>query len=293
MNPLKYVGRDIALTQEQGLYIESQVKEAARRNMKGRMLFGDSVRKIDSGAQSYKYYTITHGSAAAFDYMFPGKTSLDQVDLQPTTVAIPNLHKEFQIGKLDLASSMMGSGTPINTTQAESAAFKVATAEDTLLIQGWTQDGTNYDINGLYQSAGNSESTSLNWGTSANIATSIQNALALLDADNINGPFNLTLNSAQFSETLALIANTAVTYRQWILEQIGGQIISTPAMTAGTGMLTPVNPNGAFEYVVAENITTETMVQDIEKGSGLFGRVYVRGLPVVYDSNAICKLTNI
>jgi uncharacterized linocin/CFP29 family protein len=293
MNTLSYVGRtDSNLTAEQGLYIESQVKEAARRNLKGRMLFGPAVRKIDSGAQSYKYNKLTHGSAAAFDYTYPGKTSIDSIDLQPTTVAMPNIHKEFQIGKLDLASSYL-SGTPLNTTQAESCAYKVAWAEDALLINGWSQDGTTYEINGLYQAAGNSEATNLDWGAAANIATSIQNSLALLDADNINGPFNLTLNSTQFSQTLAVMANTAVTYRQWIKEQIGGQIISSPAMTAGTGMLTPVNPNGAFEYVVAEDITTKTAAQSLEEGEGLFGRVYVRGLPVIYDSNAICKLTTI
>jgi uncharacterized linocin/CFP29 family protein len=292
MNTLRHVGIDNNLTAEQGLYLEAAVKEAARRNMKGRMLFGSNVRKIDSGAQSYKYNKITHGSAAAFDYTYPGKMSLDQIDVQPTTVAIPNIHKEFQINKLDLESSRM-SGTPLNTTEAESKTYTVATGEDNLLIQGWSQDGTNYDINGLYQSAGNSDATSLNWGTAANIATSIQNGLALLDADNINGPFNLSLNSTQYSETLAVIANTAVTYRQWIKEQIGGQIISSPAMTTGTGMLTPVNPNGAFEYVIAEPITLKTEVESVKEGEGLFGRVYVRGLPVVYDANAICKLTDI
>jgi uncharacterized linocin/CFP29 family protein len=256
------------------------------------MLFGPAIRTIDAASQSYKYNTLTHGSAAAFDYTYPGKESLDQIDLQPTTVAIPNIHKEFQISKLDLASSRT-SGTPLNTTQAESAAYRVTWGEDAMLIQGWSQDGTTYEISGLYQAAGNSDATGLDWGTAANILTSIQNGLALLDADSIQGPFNLTVNSTQYSQTLAPVANTAVTYRQMIQQILGGEIISSPAMTAGTGMITPVNPNGAFEYVMAENITTVTEVQSVQDGEGLFGRVYVRGLPVVYDSNAICKLTSI
>lgn len=293
MNNLRYVGTtDETLTTEQGQYIAAQVKEATRRVFQGRKLFGSSIRKIDSGAQTYGYDTLTHGSAAAFDYTYPGRQSVDAINLSRTTVAIPNIHKEFRISKLDLASSRM-SGTPLNTTQAESAAFKVAYAEDSMLIDGWSQDGTTYEISGLYQSAGNSEASSLDWTTAANIATSIQAAMALLIADNIQLPYNLILNPTQYADTLENIANTAVSYRQWIEQLIGGSIYVTPAISAGTGIMMAANPNGAFEYVVAEDITTVTETESVKEGEGLFGRVYVRGLPVVYDSNAICKMTTI
>lgn len=292
MNTLQHVGRDEVLTTEQGQYINSQVVEAARRKFKGRLLFGGAVRKIDGSTQSYGYDTLTHGSAAAFDWTFPGKTSLDAVNLARTTVPIPNIHKEFYINKLDLASSRT-SGTPLNVTQAESAAYKVATLEDTLLLLGYTADGTNYDINGLYKAAGNSEASSLDYGTPANIITSINNAIGLMLDDNYEGPYNLTLNPTQYAQLLPLISNTAVSYKQWVEQAIGGSILPSAAITAGTGLLTVANPAGAFEYVVAEDVTTETTIQGIEDGSGLFGRVYVRGLPVVYDSNAICSLTTI
>lgn len=290
---LQNVGRDETLTTEQGQYIRDRAVEAARRTFVGRKLFGSSgIRTIDSGAQTYGYDTLTHGSGAAFDYTYPGKQSLDAVNLARTTVAIPNIHKEFHISKLDLASSRM-SQQPLNVTQAESSAYKVAYAEDSLLINGWTQDGTTYEVNGLYQAAGNSEGTSLNYGTSTNIFTSITNALALLEADNIMGPYNIVLNPTQANETRAFIANTAVSYKQWILETLGGEMFITPAITAGTGMIVKADPVGAFEYVVAEDITTVTETESVKDGEGLFGRVYVRGLPVVYDSNAICKLTTI
>lgn len=290
---LQNVGRDETLTTEQGQYIRDRAVEAARRTFVGRKLFGASgIRTIDAGAQTYGYDTLTHGSGAAFDYTYPGKQSLDAVNLARTTVAIPNLHKEFHISKLDLASSRM-SQQPLNVTQAESSAYKVAYAEDSLLINGWTQDGTTYEVNGLYQAAGNSESTSLGYNTSTNIFTSITNALALLEADNIMGPYNIVLNPAQANETRAFIANTAVSYKQWILETLGGEMFITPAITAGTGMIVKADPVGAFEYVVAEDITTVTETESVKDGEGLFGRVYVRGLPVVYDANAICKLTDI
>ena len=292
MNSLTFVGRDEVLTAEQGQYIKDRAVEAARRTFQGRKLFGSALRKIDSGAQTYGYDTLTHGSTAAFDFTYPGKQSIDAVNMSRTTVAVPNIHKEFQISKLDLASSRM-SNTPLNVTQAESSAYKVAYAEDSMLINGWSQDGTTYEVNGLYQAAGNSESTSLSYGTATNIFTSITNALALLEADNIFGPYNITLNPVQANETRAFIANTAVSYKQWIMETLGGEMFITPAITPGTGMITKANPEGAFEYVLAEDITTVTETESVKDGEGLFGRVYVRGLPVVYDSNAICKLTDI
>jgi uncharacterized linocin/CFP29 family protein len=115
----------------------------------------------------------------------------------------------------------------------------------------------------------------------------------LLD-DGIDGPWNLTINPTQRGELNANIANTAVTYKQWVLEQLeGGQIITSSAMAESDGMLSAVNAEGKFEYVVAEDLTTQTELTSVKEGQNLFGRVYVRGLPVVYDPKAICTLTTI
>jgi uncharacterized linocin/CFP29 family protein len=292
MNNLRYVGTvDEQLTTEQGLIIRERAVESARRKLKGRQLFGQSVRKIDSGAQSYAYDTLTHMSAAALDFTWPGRHNLDAINLARTTVAIPNLHKEFEINKLDLAASKL-SGTPLNTSTSDSAAYKVAYLEDSLLINGFSFDGTNYDINGLFKAAGNTDGTSLDWGTKANIETSINNGIGLLLDDGIDGPWNLTINPTQRGQLNATFANTAVTYKQWVLEQLeGGSIITSAAMAESDGMLTPVNPEGMFEYVVAEDLTAQSEVTSLKEGNNLFGRVYVRGLPVVYDANAICTLT--
>lgn len=293
MDKLRYVGKDEPLTTEQGQYILQQVVFAARRTFQGRKLFSTSIRKIDAGAQTYGYDKLTEVAAAALDFQWPGRESQDIVNLARTTVAIPVIHKEFEINKLDLASSRT-QGTPLNTSTAESAAYKVGLLEDTLLILGYAADGTNYDINGLYNAAGNSEATSLDWGTAANIVTSINNSISLLLADDILPPYNLTLHPDQYVQSLVLISNTAISYRQWIEESLqGGSIYVTPSMTAGKGIMTKADPSGMFEYVVAEDLTAETEVLDIQHGNNLFGRVYVRGLPVVYDSNAICQMTTI
>jgi uncharacterized linocin/CFP29 family protein len=295
MNPLRYVGTDEVLTTEQGLALKESAVMAARRVFVGRKLFGSSIRKIDSGAQTYGYDTLTEVSAASLDFNWPGRLSLDDISLARTTVALPNLHKEFEINKLDLAASRM-SQTPLNTSTSDSNAYKVAMLEDSTIILGYTADGSTFEINGLYNAAGNSEASSLDWaGNSyANIVTSINNSKALLRADNILEPYNLVIHPDQAAQADTLISNTAVSYRDWIEKQLrGGEVFVTPAITAGTGMMLAANPNGMFEYVVAEDFTTQTGITSVKDGENLFGRHYIRGLPVVYDSNAICKMTTI
>jgi uncharacterized linocin/CFP29 family protein len=293
MNTLKYVGQDEPLTTEQGAYIKERAVFAARRAFVGRKLFGTAIRKIDSGAQTFGYDTLTESADASFDFSWPGRQSQDIVNLARTTVGIPNMHKEFEINKLDLASSRM-SGTPINTTMAESAAYKVALLEDSTLILGYTASGTTYEIAGLYNTPAVNTFGGATWGTATNIPLSINGAKAALMSDSIMPPYNLTLHPDQYVETLVFIANTAVSYSQWIQESLGGgNVYVTPAITTGTAMMTKANPDGMFELVMAEDLTTETETLSIKEGNNLFGRVYVRDLPVVYDANAICTITGI
>ncbi|MDH5786986.1 MAG: family 1 encapsulin nanocompartment shell protein [Candidatus Bathyarchaeota archaeon] len=293
MNKLRYVGADEPLTTEQGLFIKQRAVFAARRAFVARKLFGTAIRKIDAGSQTFGYDTLTEVSNAALDFQWPGRESQDIVNLARETVGIPVLHKEFEINKLDLAASNQ-TGTPLNTSSAESSAYKVALLEDTLLILGYAADGTTYDIAGLYNTASVNTKAGATWATGTNIPLSINGAIALLLADNIMPPYNLTLHPDQYAETLVFVANTAVSYLQWITESMqGGSVYVTPSITAGTGMMTKANPDGMFEYVMAEDLTTETEILNKQQGNNLFGRVYLRGLPVVYDANAICTITGI
>jgi uncharacterized linocin/CFP29 family protein len=290
MHTLRHVGRDEPLTTEQGQYILDRVVYAARRELVGRRLM--PIRKIDPSTQTFGYDTLTEVSNAAIDIAWPGRENMDLVNLARTPVAIPTVHKEFEINKLDLAGSRL-SGTPLNTTMAESAGYKVGLAEDGLLINGYSKDGTTYEINGLYNAAGNAENTALHWSTATNIPTSINNTITLLMTDNIFPPYNLVINPQEFNHAAVFVANTAVPYLSWVKERIGGDIYVSATMAAGYGLMCKANPVGLFEYVVAEDFTVSTETQSEREGGGLFGRIYVRGLPVVYDSNAICKMTDI
>ena len=289
MRSLRQVGLDEVLTEEQGKLIREAAVFAARRQMIARKLL-PIKGPLGEGVQEFGYDTLTEVSAARIDLSWPGAESKDIINLARETVAIPNIHKETVINKLDLAASRM-SGRPLSLSNLESVSYKVALMEDALIIKGWSRDGTTYEINGLYEGAGLDEDTDLPWGTKANIETSINNAVALMLAQNIAPPYNLTLHPTQYSQTLALIASTARSYRDWIRESIEGEVYMSAALTDGNGLLTKANPEGMFEYVLAEDLEVYQAV--IVKSGNLFCKVYVRGLPIIYDSNACCKLSAI
>ena len=289
MKSLRQVGLDEVLTTEQGQQIREAAVHAARRQMVARKLL-PIKGPLGAGVQVFGYDNLTEVSDARIDLSWPGAESKDIINLARATVAIPNIHKETEINKLDLAASRM-SGTPLNLSNVESVSYKVALLEDALIINGWSRDGTNYDINGLYQGAGLDESTSLDWGTKANIETSINNGIGLMLAQNIIPPYNLTLHPTQYGQTLALIANTSRSYRNWIREAIEGGVFMSAALAAGSGLLSKANTEGMFEYVLAEDLSVYEAV--IQKSGNLFVKVYVRGIPVIYDANALCKLSAI
>jgi uncharacterized linocin/CFP29 family protein len=287
MKPLRYVGKDEILQTEQGLTLLPSAIKIARRDFVGRKLL--PIRFIDPATQTYSYDTLTEMSGARIDPKYPGGETMDSIALARTAVNIPIIHKEFHIPKADLDSSRM-TGIPLNTSYSDAAAYQVGLLEDILLMNGTTTQGTV--INGLYNAAANSDSTNADWATPATILTSINTAIGLLTDDHIYRPYNLLVNPEQESQ-MSVILSGATTYADWVKGRIGGQIFVSEGITLGTALLMKANPVGCFEYVVAEDLKIEVETESLRDGNGLFGRVYVRGLPVIYDSNALCKMTDV
>ena len=287
MKPLQYVGKDEPLSTAQGLYLSTYAVKVAQRTFIGRKLIMPEY--IDPKAQTYQYSTITGMSAARIDPKYPGKEVLDIISESPTPVNIPCTHHEFQIPKADLDSSQM-TGIPLNTKYSDEATYQVGLKEDTLIING---DGT---IPGLYTGAGTTEAGA-DWTTTTNIPITLKAAIVKLVAKHIYGPYNLIDNPTQDIELDEFVANTAVPWRDRVLARIGGKIFSTETLTAGTAILmkAPMGPTDFTNYshVIAEDIKVETMMEDIRAGSGMFGRSFTRGLPVIKVSDAICTLTSI
>lgn len=286
MKPLKYVGKDEFLTTNQGKYLLSSAVGVARREFKARRLFGTPMY-VPKNTLTFAYNTLTEMAAARTDAKYPGKESLDIINLTESSVNIPIHHKEFEIPKADVDASNE-SDVPLPTRFSDAATYQVGYQEDYVVING---DGKS--ITGLYAAAGNSEASSYNWSTATNIPLSINAAITLFQTDKIYGPYNLFINPTEEGEAMQLIANTAVPWMDWILKRIGGQVIVSDVITAGTGLMLKANKTGMYDLVVAEDITVETEQQGVRAGRSLFGRVYARSLPVVFQANALCKMTTI
>ncbi|MFA5408722.1 MAG: family 1 encapsulin nanocompartment shell protein [Bacilli bacterium] len=272
-----------------------QIKDAivftARKQAVARKIINTRNISGGIGVQQWTYDTANEVSDALLTYQFTD-TSEDWIELARTDVPIPLLHKEYRISRRDLAAAARG-GFGISTATVQSAAYKVMNLENQLILNGFAADGTTYDIKGLYQSAGN-YTAGKDFATAGQPLESVATAIDLMQADNITGPYNMVLNPTQYMELATSVLGSGAGEREMamvkeILE--GGSIFSTSFQATGTGMLLADASAGFFEMVVAQDMTTETEV--LQKSKDLWGRVYECAIPVIYDANAICKLTTI
>jgi|Deesub1362B_J571_1020462.scaffolds.fasta_scaffold00060_87 uncharacterized linocin/CFP29 family protein len=239
------------------------------------------------GVQQYDFDTLSEMSAAELTYAFV-TGSEDALNFTRSSVKIPVLHKDFRIDRRDLASAERF-GLPLKTEAAQAAAYQVTYKENQLVIIGDSSAG----INGLYNAAGNSESTALDFGTYGNAIKKIRAAMSLLMADKIYPPYNLLLHPTQFSELYGSIdtaSGGSVDEAARVKAMIGGDIIVCPYLTDGTGLLLATPSQRKFEIIIAQDLTVEA---DFDRNKNVVGKVFECLVPVVYDSNAICKLTNI
>ncbi|MHC1597235.1 MAG: family 1 encapsulin nanocompartment shell protein [Methermicoccaceae archaeon] len=276
------------ITTEQYRHLKTEVVAVARRANVARKLM--AVRgPMGLGVQQYSYDTLTELSEAITSHIFEARDT-DNPNLTRTNVNIPILQKTFELQRRDVESSKRY-GTPLNTAAASSAAYRVAYAENELALLGWAKDGSTYDINGLYNAANNDYSSSSDFGTAGNALAAVAGAMGKLLDDNIGAPYNLVLNPTQYAELAASVLTGGDRELTHVKEMIGGDIFVTPYITAGTGMLLATPEARFFELVVAQDLTVET--EELPKTKNVFGRVFECVVPVVYDTNAICKLSSI
>jgi uncharacterized linocin/CFP29 family protein len=281
------------LAPEQYEYIDTQIAAVARQTIIGRKLFPRPFGPLGFGKQVVSYDVLSEVKKGRIDLMWGAGFSAELIGQTRTKLGIPVLHSEFRINRRDLEASKT-EGLPLDLSCVDAAIYAVARKEDDLLLQGWTADGTNYDIVGLYQGAANDENTNLPWPTvAANILTSINNAIALLVADNIFPPYNLTVHPDQYHQLFQLIANTPEWYFNKVKERIGGDIFQSPAMTAGKGMLSAVPNPSLFDFALGIDMLDESEELPLSEGKDLFGVVYECLVPRIKAPNAICKLSDI
>lgn len=292
------------LTDQQITYYDTVIEDVIRQEIVGRNLiaiapgspYGFGVQKID-------YNTLVDMSAAELSMKLT--ENADMIGLTNASLPIPVLHKEWEIDRRDIASSQR-TGIPLDTVGPETAASKVAELEDSLIIQGWSADGTNYDFNGLYQGASNDFSATTDFGTAGNAIVATKGAIALLLADHIKPPYNMTLNQAQYSQIIGPRAATSDKTELQIVRdmlrggdgndtstpfgpQAGGNIFVTDVMTAGTGLVS-ATPNTRYaDLAIGLDISSEYEL--LPKSKNAFGRVFECMIPRIKNGNAFCKLS--
>lgn len=282
----------MVLPPETYMKIKEGIVKNARKHSIARQIIGVRPLNAGVGLQQWTYDTLTEVSDAQITYAFT-ETGEDVADFGRSHVPIPVIHKEFRIGYRDIVAAQRG-GYPLQASTADSAAYKVMLQENAMLLNGYSADGSTYDIKGLYQSANNSESTSKDFGTAGNAMAKVQLAITELIADDIYGPYNLVLNPTQFMELAVSVLGSGAGDREinMVRELLeGGQIYSTPFQTVDTGMLLAQPGSGFFEAVMPVDMTVRT--ETLQKSRDEWGQVYECIVPVIYDADAICKLTAI
>jgi len=211
-----------------------------------------------------------------------------------TTVNVPYISKAWYLSRRQVMA--LGGGTPFEESIVRSAGYRLVLKEDALILQGWQADGTNYNINGFYQGAGNSEATSDDFDTQGKALTEHGAVVKLMLADNVPPPYNVILNPVEFGALAASFYSTAAVLELDVYKRmIGGQLFISSAITAGTGLVLAQPTTGWFDIMVGTNVqqmVEEQSLADGDKGAAL-GVIFECLAPRIYQSNALCKMTTI
>ena len=282
--------------------IDSQLVEPLKNVTIGRKLVPVTAPQ-GFGISSVDWGKITGLSGGYVSYGFADGNE-DVIDVTLTNSKIPVYWKDYRVNRRTY-NSWLQNGTDIDSASAIEALYQTVSVEDLAIIQGIANDGSNYDIKGLYQSAGNDcDATAgcADFGTYGNAVKTVSAAKKLLVDDGIPAysiPLNLVLPSTQYGQLEASASATGVEELPRVMRMLnGGSVFSVPEtiLPASNGLLLPA-PQAArpyFDYFLTANYQTEHGIDSKHPDTGdLFGRVFTAGILRVKHANAICKLSAI
>jgi uncharacterized linocin/CFP29 family protein len=221
--------------------------------------------------------------------------SFDRTKKTAKTVFVPMIHKEYKLLFRDIAASRR-SGMPIDVTEPQNAAVQVAEEEDKLLLTGEYTGWRALGIEGLATATGrNTEASDGAWSTATNIIKDVSDAIAELEADGHNGPYDMVVRSALSADLRLLIANTGITAREKLLGPgFIREIFVSDNLYASNGATTSalvVEP-GPMNFVVG--IEQEVSVNNfIDEDMNTKGKVWEILTPKIRRPTSICEITGI
>ena len=266
---------------------------AARRASIARQLVSVRGNLGGIGVQNWNWSKQGTMSEAMLSWSFT-QTSEDQISLSRESTRIPVLHKEFKLDYRDMAAATMN-GYPLSTKNISEAAYKVTYLENQLILDGYNPKGTttasDYEVKGLYQSAGNSVTSSLHFGAAyGNALAAVHAAQEKFLEDEVYGPFNMIVNDRQFME-LELSEHTSYALPEMprVEKLLGGRVIKTPFMPEGKGLLTPAKDALQAEMLITQDMSIYTETE--AKSRDFWGQIFECVTLVVYEPDSICSLT--
>lgn len=282
-------------------WMDTQMVDPLRQMLVGRQLFAKVVN-LPVGKYNVDYLSMSEMGAAMITMAKPDPAiARDAINSTLTNVPLCWIAKGYKIERATF-DAFSSEGIALDTASMLSAAQVCSQKEDDLLIQGWAPDGSTYEIKGLYQSAGNDFSTTKDFGTYGNATDAVAGAKALIRADSVHGVnFNLVLNPVQYGELEASEYNGI---QEWpnimrIINSVAnapkGQIIESVDLTAGNGMLSPVDTTGRLmDLIVGQDYENDLGVDSRSpKNSPIYGALSACLRPRIKQANAIGKLSDI
>ena len=291
----------VTALQKAATYFDIEIVEPLRQKTMARKLISVKPRVKGDGIKAADILKVVEMGAAQMAYKLPKDMSRDMIRIDKTTVNIPVLYKGYEIDR-DALEVWKNQGVTLDSAAAVSAAQVIGVQEDTAIIDGWKPDGTAYVMNGLYQSAGITYSTSKDFATYGYAKEAVAGARAALEAVFVYPPFNLTLNPVQAGELVMSESSTGTEELPRVVKVLNGNVdngpggvFSSPAITAGTGLITPVDPARVYIELLNPQPLRNVLGEDSKMPgiSDITGTAFEALYVNVKQANAICKMTAI
>jgi len=208
----------------------------------------------------------------------------DTVNIDLANLKIPVQQDDTKIRRRDW-EAYVKQGIPISSDLAQDMAANIAVQRTTLVVDGWKPDGTNYDINGMYQVANNTVAGA-DFDTFGNAYKTVAACLKELKTDKIYSPgYNLVLAGLNYAELMGSISTNGVSEAQMVLDLLNrdappgtqpGRIFEGTDLAAGTGMVAPIAAQANLRYF--DLIETQEPVNHLwfEDGNEVSGDIKAR-----------------
>lgn len=236
---------------------DKQIVPVLRASSIGRKLIPLNAKLSGKGIGQTSVKTFGYGASAAAitDYNLVSMME-DSVSVSDLSVQIPIQQDSIKIPRRTWEAMIQGGYTP-QADQAVDMASKLSLELDQLIIDGWKPDGTNYEIKGLFQIAGNS-TAGADFATAGNAIVSVGTLLGMLQDDGIfSEGYNLTLATTQYQQLLGSTLTNGNSEFERVRQILNvdapqgtmpGRIFQSSILTAATGIITPVATEGNMRF---------------------------------------------